>query len=224
MQATRTVPIVFVTGGADPVKLGLVSSINRLGGNVTGVHFRTAELVGKRLQLFRELLPSATRVAALFNPASISSNTQTRLELAAATKTLGLQIREYEAGTGYAIDTAFKAIVGWRAEAVFVSPDPFFSRHRARLVALAARHALPSSHANRLHAEAGGLISYGPDIADSFRLAGKYAGRILKGDRPGDLPIMRPDRYELVINLKTAKALGITVPPTLLARADEVIE
>jgi putative ABC transport system substrate-binding protein len=222
-RATQIIPVVFVSGG-DPVQMGLVSSFHRPGGNVTGFYFLTTELVAKRLSLLHELLPGATRVAVLVNPTNAATAEPTARDTAAAGRALGLDIQVFNAATGDDIDAAFAAFSRWRPEALFIAPDPLFNTRRAQLVTLAARHALPACYFQRDHVEAGGLVSYGPDFADFFRQAGAYIGRILKGARPADLPVQQPTKLELVINLKTAKSLGLEIPPTLVARADEVIE
>jgi putative ABC transport system substrate-binding protein len=222
-RATGTIPIVFVSGG-DPARMGLVSSFHRPDGNVTGFYFLGAELVAKRLALLHELLPGATRVAVLVNPTTAATAEPTARDVAVAGRMLGLDVRVFNASTGGEIDAAFAAFSSWRPEALLVGPDPLFNTERARLVTLAARHSLPASYFQRDHVEATGLMSYGPDFAHHYRLAGGYVGRLLKGTRPTDLPVQQPTKFELAINLTTAKALGLTVPPTLLARADEVIE
>ena len=222
-RATQTIPIVFLSGG-DPVQMGLVSSFHRPGGNVTGFYFLLTELVGKRLALLHELLPGAKRVAVLVNPTDAATAEPTVRDVAIVGRALSLDIQVYNASTSGEIDTAFAAFSSWRPEALFVGPDPLFISERAQLVTLTARHALPASYFQRGHVEASGLMSYGPDFADFYVKAGAYVGRALKGTRVPDLPVQTPTKYELVINLKTAKALGLDIPPTLLARADEVIE
>jgi putative ABC transport system substrate-binding protein len=222
-RSTETIPIVFVSGG-DPVQMGLVSSFHRPGGNVTGFYFLATELVTKRLALLHELLPGAKRVAVLVNPTNMATAAPTVRDGAVAGRALSLEIQVVNASTSGEIEDAFAASSSWRPDALFVGPDPLFNTERALLVALAMRHALPASYFQRDHAEAGGLMSYGPDFADSYRQAGVYVGRLLKGARPADFPVQQPTKFELVINLKTARALGLTVPPALLARADEVIE
>jgi putative ABC transport system substrate-binding protein len=218
--ATTTIPIVFGAGG-DPVKEGLVASLNRPGGNVTGVNFFTVELVAKRMQLLRELERSAKRVAVLVNPTDPEGYQTVRdVEVAAG----GQQILIHEVSTGRDIDAAFANMASEKADALLVSPGTFFNTRRVQLAVLAARHALPAIYPVRAYPEAGGLMSYGSDILDAFRQVGVYTGRILKGAQPADLPVMQSTKFELVINLNTARALGLTVPPALLATADEVIE
>ncbi len=222
-RATQTIPIVF-TSGADPVRIGLVSSYNRPGGNVTGFHIQFSQLVGKRLSLLHEMVPRATRIAVLVNPDHPSDAEPTVRNATEAARALGLDIQIFNARTIGEIDAAFAALVLWRAGAVLVGPDPLFASRNAQIVTLAARHKLPTSVLLGRFVEGGGLMSYGPDISDMYRRAGGYVGRILKGEKPADLPVQQPTKYELVINLKTAKALGITFPPSILLRADEVIE
>jgi putative ABC transport system substrate-binding protein len=222
-RATQSIPIVFVSGG-DPVQMGLVSSFHRPGGNVTGFYFLTTELVAKRLALLHELLPGAKRVAVLVNPTNAANAGPTMRDVAVAGSALNLEIQIFNASSREEIDAIFAAFSSWRPEALFVGPDPIFNTERAHLVALAARYALPASYFQRDHVEASGLMSYGPDFADFYVQAGTYVGRVLKGASPADLPVQQPTKYELVLNMKTAKALGLEVPPTLLARADEVIE
>ena len=220
--ATTTIPIVFGVG-EDPVKLGLVTSLARPGGNATGISFFTVEVVAKRLGLLRELVPTAVRVAVLVNPAnSASSFALSALETTA--DALGMKIQVYNASTGREIDAAFAALVDAQSECLFVAPDPFFLTRRVQLAALTARHALPAAYSVRPYVEAGGLMSYGTSIADMYRQVGVYSGRVLKGERPAELPVLRPTKFELVINAQIARVIGLTVPPTLLATADEVIE
>jgi len=221
--ATATIPIVFVTG-ADPVKIGLVASLNRPGGNATGVSDIGVELVAKRLALLHEMLPGAARFAVLVNPNNPGITEPFVTEVKTAGSAIGRQIEVVTASTNREIDTAFATLVKNRADAFLISSDVLFVTRRVQLLTLAARHALPAMYHRREFAEAGGLMSYGSDLADQFRQTGVYAGRILKGERPADMPVQLPTRFELVINLQTAKTLGIEIPATLLARADEVIE
>ncbi len=222
-RATQTIPIVF-TSGADPVKIGLASSYNRPGGNATGFHIQFSQLVGKRLALLYEMVPQARRIAVLVNPNHPSDAESTVRNATETASALGLDVKVFNAKTIGEIDGAFAALVAWRAGAVLVGPDPLFFQRNAQIVSLAASHVLPTSNIVRGHVKAGGLMSYGPDLADMYRRAGGYVGQILKGVKPADMPIQQPTKFELVINLKTAKALGLTVSPTTLARADEVIE
>jgi len=222
-RATQTIPIVF-TSGADPVRIGLVSSYNRPGGNVTGFHIQFSQLVGKRLSLLHEMVPRATRIAVLVNPAHPSDAEATVRNATKAARALGLDIQVFNARTIGEIDAAFAALVLWRAGAVLVGPDPFFTRRRAQIATLAARHVLPFSFANNKGVKAGALMSYGPDNSDMYRRAGGYVGRILKGEKPADMPVQQPTKFELVVNLKTAKTLGITVPPEVLYQATKVIK
>jgi len=221
-QATSTIPIVFVMG-ADPVKLGVVTSLNRPGGNVTGIYQYFGALGGKRLELIRELIPSMAVLAVLSNPQNPNAEDHLN-DIEEAARAVGQQIDVFRASTESEIDAAFAALAHRRNSALLVADDPLFSVRRNQIVALAARHAVPASYYTRQFASAGGLISYGSSIRDNNRHAGTYVGRILKGASPADLPVMQPTKFELVINLNTAKALGLTVPPTLIARADEVIE
>ena len=218
--ATTTIPIVFGVGG-DPVQLGLVASLNRPGGNATGVNFFTIELMAKRMQLLRELVPGAKRVAVLVNPTDRSNDSTLRdVETAA----IGQQVLAFEAATGREIDAAFASLEREKVDALFVAGGAFFAARRVQLAVLATRYAVPASYSQRSYVEAGGLMSYGPNLADTWRQVGLYTARILKGAKPVDLPVIQPTKFELVINLNTARALGLEVPPTLLARADEVIE
>jgi ABC-type uncharacterized transport system substrate-binding protein len=220
--ATTTIPVVFNTAG-DPVRMGLVASLNRPGGNVTGVANLHMQLAAKRFGFLHELLPRATRLAVLVNPNS--RNAQSEVADAQTTASaIGQELDVVTAGTGREIDIAFASLVQRRIEGLLVGPHSFFLNRRAQLLALAARHALPTIFAFREFAEAGGLMSYGSSLRDQHRQIGIYVGRILKGERPADLPVMQASKFEFVINLQTAKALGIDVPPALLALADEVIE
>jgi putative ABC transport system substrate-binding protein len=221
--ATETIPVVFVASD-DPVRLGLVASLARPGGNLTGINFFSGELTAKRLELLRELVPAATRVAVLVNPDNASNVETTLREVGAAARAIGLQIQVLNASTIREINSAFATFVRDRPDALFVGIDPFFNGRRTQLVHLATRHAVPASYPARDYAEAGGLMSYGANIADAWRQVGSYAGRILKGARPADLPVVQSSKFELVINAQAATMLGLTVPPMLLARADEVIE
>ena len=220
--ATTTIPIVFVVA-EDPVKLGLVASLARPGGNLTGINFFAAELVAKRLELLRELVPAAARVAVLVNPTGPATVSILR-DVEPAGRTIGLQIQVARASTSREIDAAFATLVRERPDALFVGGDPFFSDRRVQIVNTTARHAIPTTFPNRQFAEAGGLISYGPNQTDTFRQLGVHTGRILMGAKPADMPVVQSDKFELVINHQTARMLGLTVPHSLLARADEVIE
>jgi putative ABC transport system substrate-binding protein len=219
-SATTTIPIVFAVG-QDPVRLGLVASLARPGGNATGFNYFVEEVVAKRLGMLRELMPKAVRIALLVNPAGEPT---TLNELVATAGRLGLETIVLNAGTSGEIDAAFVAIARHRADALFVFGDGFFSSRRVQLATLAARYRLPASYSQRAYVEADGLMSYGPDFADSFRQVGIYTGSILKGAKPSDLPVVQSTKLEFVINLQIAKTIGIEVPPTLLALATEVIE
>jgi putative ABC transport system substrate-binding protein len=220
--ATSTIPIVFATGG-DPVALGLVKSLNRPGGNVTGISFQTVELVGKGLSLLRELAPQAKRFVALVNPNFVLADAVVTA-LQASAGTLGLPVEILHASTVKEIDAAFAKLAQQPGSALLISPDPFFTGRRAQLATLAARHAIPTIYNMREFAESGGLMSYGPSFPNVYQQTGIYTGRVLKGEKPADLPVQQPTKFDLVINLTTARAIGITVPNTLLALADEVIE
>ena len=221
--ATATIPIVFGVS-EDPVSLGLVASLARPGGNATGMNFFTTEVIGKRLGLLHELVPQAARIAVFVNPANTANAENTVRELGAAARALALQIQIFNASSESEIDAAFAALVRDGLEALFVGPDAFYNTRRVQLATLAARHAIPAVYSVREYVEAGGLMSYGTTIAEVFRQVGLYTSRILKGERPQDLPVVQATKFELVINLATAKALGLAIPPTLLARADEVVE
>ena len=220
--ATTTIPIVFAAGG-DPVGDGLVANLNRPGGNVTGVHFFAGVLGAKRLELLRELVPGAKTVAMLVYPNTRNTEAE-RKDVQAAAQALGQQLIVVDAASDRDIDTAFATFVQRGAGALIAGSSPFMTLHNKQVIALAARHRLPTVYTLREFAEAGGLMSYGAGIADAYHQLGVYTGRILKGERPGDLPVMRSTKFEFVINLKTARALGLSVPPTLLATADEVLE
>ena len=220
--ATTSIPIVFMVA-EDPVRLGLVASLARPGNNATGINFYTGELTAKRLQLLRELVPAATRVAVLINSANVSTETTLR-EVESAARGMGLQMRVVRAGTRQEIDAAFEALARERTDALFVGLDPFLNSRRVQLAQLATHHRIPAVYSARDIAEAGGLMSYGTNITDAFRQVGVYAGRILQGAKPADLPVVQASKFELVINAHTARMLGLTVPDKLLAAADEVIE
>jgi putative ABC transport system substrate-binding protein len=222
--ATKTVPIIFLAT-EDPVKLGLVASLSRPSGNATGINFVSGEVTAKRLELLRELVPAATSVAVLVNPANAVTTESTLRDVRAATGAMGLQIIHVaNAGTSREINAAFDTFARERPDLLFVGLDAYLNSRRAQLVTLAARHALPAIFSNRDFTEIGGLMSYGTNIADAYRQIGVYAGRILKGANPADLPVVQASKFELVINAETARMLGFTVPDKLLALADEVIE
>jgi len=221
--ATQTIPIVFQIG-TDPVKVGLVASLARPGGNLTGVTTFGVELIAKRLSLVRKLVPAATTIAVLINPTnSTQTETETR-DVQVAARALGLRVVILRASSPSEIESAFAALVGGGAGALVVSSETFFFSHRDQLVALAASYAVPTIYAYREFTTDGGLVNYGPDLHEPYHLLGSYAGRILKGEKPADLPVEQATKLELVINLKTAKALSLTIPETLLATADEVIQ
>ena len=220
--ATTSIPIVFIVPG-DPVKLGLVASLAQPDGNLTGINIFNLELTAKRLELLRQLVPGATSVAVLVNPANASTeNTLTDVE--AAARTMGLQIQVRNASTNLEINAVFAGFGRERPDALFVGGDPFFGSRRVQFATLTAHYSIPTAYTSREYVEAGGLMSYGASFTDSFRQAGTCVGRILKGAKPADLPVTQPTKFELVINAEIARMLGLTVPPTLLATADEVIE
>jgi putative ABC transport system substrate-binding protein len=221
--ATTTIPIIFSVGN-DPVQLGLVASLGRPGGNATGINFFIAELAAKRLDLSHELVPGAARLAVLANPTDAIRTESYVRDVEAAARAMGMQIRILHASSIGEIDAAFTTVVRERMDALFVVPDSFFATRRVQFATLAARHVIPASYGQRDYVEAGGLMSYGTSLADARRQVGFYTGRVLKGEKPAELPVLQPTRFELAINLTTAKALGLTVPPTLLGLADEVIE
>jgi putative ABC transport system substrate-binding protein len=221
-MAGATIPIVFTTG-ADPVAAGFVASLNRPGGNITGASFFSSELGPKRLELLHQLVPKATTMAVLLNPARPNAQPDAKL-LRAAAKSLGLELHVLDVRSDQDIDTAFASMADRHVEALLIGPDNFIFSRNAQIAALALRHGLPAMYQWREFAAAGGLISYGPNQTEPYRQAGIYAGRILKGEKPGDLPVVQSTKIEMVINLRTAKALGLTVPPTVVAAADEVIE
>ena len=221
--ATKTIPIVFGVS-EDPVPFGLVASHNRPGGNATGVNFLVTELGSKQLGLLHELIPAAARVGLLVNPKFPGGTERAMRDVTAAASVMGLQIDVVQASDSREIESVFRTLVDKKADALLVGPDAFLVSRRLQLAILAARHALPAVYNVREYAEAGGLMSYGTNVRDAYRQIGVYVGRILKGAKPADLPVMQSSKFELVINLPTARALGIHVPPTLLARADEVIE
>jgi putative ABC transport system substrate-binding protein len=222
-KATLSIPVVFLVA-EDPVRLGLVASLPRPGGNATGVNFFSAELAAKRLELLRELVPGATRIAVLINPTETAIAAANLRDVEAAARPMGLEIRVLNASTRDEVDAAYAVLARERTDALFISSGPFFSDRRVQMAHLATRYALPAIHGSRLYAEVGGLISYGANIAHAYRQAGIYAGRILKGAKPADLPVVQSSKFELIVNLHAAKLLGIAVPTSLLATADEVIE
>ena len=219
---TTTIPIAFLSAD-DPVRRGLVASLARPGGNLTGINFLNNELGTKQLELLRELVPTTARVALLLNPANPTGAEVTN-DVESAARALGVQIQVVHASTSREIDAAFASFVRERPDALFVISDPFFNARRVQLALLAGRHGVPAIYSGREYAEAGGLISYGSDIADAYRQLGVYAGRILKGAKPADMPVVQSTKFELVINAQTARMLDLAVSPSLLARADEVIE
>jgi putative ABC transport system substrate-binding protein len=221
--ATTTIPIVFVVG-EDPVRLGLVTSLARPGGNLTGINFFSIELAAKRLELLRELVPGATRITVLVNPADVPNTESALRGVEPAARSMGLQIQVLNASTVREIDAAFATISSKRPDALFVGNNPFFIDRRVQLALLTLLHRLPAIYHDRLNAEVGGLMSYGASLGDAYRQVGIYTGRILKGAKPADLPVVQSTKFELVINVSTARMLGLTVPDKLIVAADEVIE
>jgi putative ABC transport system substrate-binding protein len=221
--ATTTIPIIFAIG-SDPVQIGLVAGLNRPGGNVTGVSEMAWELMNKRLDLLRELLPGAMRFAVLVNPTNLGSEVAAIKDMQAAAAAIGLQVEVFYASNNRDIDTAFASLVQKRASALLIGPDVLFANRRLQLITRTVREAMPAIYPFREDAEAGGLMSYGASLTDRNRQAGMYTGRVLKGEKPADLPVLRATKFEFVINLQTAKVIGLDVPPTLLALADAVIE
>jgi putative tryptophan/tyrosine transport system substrate-binding protein len=222
-KATTSIPIVFMVA-EDPVRMGLVASLARPGGNLTGVNFFSAELAAKRLELLRELVPAASRVAVLLNPAEIAIAAANLRDVEIAARAMALEIQVFNARTSGEIDAVFAAIARERPNAVFISSGPLFTSRRVQLAHLATHHGIPAIHGSRFYPEVGGLISYGASMPDAHRQAGVYVGRILKGAKPADLPVVQATKFELVINAQTARMLGLAVPDKLLATADEVIE
>jgi putative ABC transport system substrate-binding protein len=220
---TSTIPILFIAA-EDPVRLGLVASLGRPGGNLTGVNFFAVELAAKRLELLRELVPEANRIAVLVSPANTLVTAATLRDVETAARVGGLQIQILNANDSREIDAAFATFVNERPDALFVGTGPFFTSRRVQLVHLATRHAIAAVYGVRQFAEVGGLMSYGASLTDAFRQIGDYTGRILNGAKPADMPVLQSSRFELVINAQSARTLGLAVPPSLLARADEVIE
>jgi putative tryptophan/tyrosine transport system substrate-binding protein len=221
--ATTNIPIAFLAA-EDPVRLGLVTSLARPGGNLTGINFFNTELAGKMLELLRELVPGIARVAVFVNPATTTTMERVLVDANAAASVMGLQVWAVRASTSGEIDTAFANFVSARPDALFVAGDPFFNARRLQLAQWAGRQGLPAIYSGREFAEAGGLMSYGSDITDAYRQLGVYTGRLLKGDKPSDLPVVQASKFELVINHQTARMIGLTVPDKLLVAADEVIE
>jgi len=220
--ATTTIPIVFAVS-EDPVRLGLVANLARPGGNLTGINYFNSELVAKRLELLREMVPAATRVAVLVNPTGPNAETTLR-DAASAARAMGVQVQIFRAGTSREIDTAFVTMTHERPDALYVSNEAFFNSRRVQLVHRATLHKLPTTYSQRQYPEIGGLMSYGTNVTDAFRQVGVYAGRILKGAKPAELPVVQATKFELVINAQTARMLDLTVPDKLLVAADEVIE
>jgi putative ABC transport system substrate-binding protein len=221
--ATTTIPIIFIVG-TDPVQLGLAASFSRPGGNLTGINLFTSELGAKRLEVLRDLLPQAKRMGVLANPSDAGATDAQLRDIDAAARVMGLQIQVHNADTRDEIDAAFEAMGRDRPDAVFVSSTVFLNGRRVQLAQLSTFYRLPAIYGLRDFVEAGGLISYGSDIIDSFRQAGRYVGRIVKGAKPAELPIVKADKFELVINTRTARMMGLTLPSSLLGRADEIID
>jgi len=221
-SATTTIPIVFTSGG-DAVKIGLVSSLNKPGGNITGVNLFFTEMGAKRLELLRLLIPDTAAIAMLVNPNNPTASADQK-DVQAGARSIGVQVGVFNASRESDFEPAFANLVERKIPALLIGDDPFLFSQRDQLVRLSARHSIPTIYFSREFADAGGLMSYGTSITNGYRQTGLYVGRILKGDKPGDLPVLQPTKFELVINLKTAKVLGLEIPPTLLARADEVIE
>jgi putative tryptophan/tyrosine transport system substrate-binding protein len=221
--ATTTIPIVFITP-EDPVRLGLVPSLSRPGGNLSGINLLSGELQAKRLELLRQLVPRVARVAVLVNQANVENTETTIRDVEAAARDIGLQIQILQASSSGEINAAFATLAREQVDALFVGTDPFFTSRRVQLAILAARHSIPSTYGTRETVEVGGLMSYGANIPDAWRQAGAYVGRIIKGAKPADLPVVQSTKLEFVINLSTAGALGLAVPPSMLASADGVIE
>ena len=222
-KATSTIPIVL-GANSDPVGVGLVASLARPSGNATGINFFTSELAAKRLQLLRDLVPGAIRVAIFVNTANAANTETTLRESVTAARALGMQVQSYRVSSSHEINAAFAALAGERTDALFFAGDGFFTSRRVQLVNLASRHAIPAAFSQREFAEIGGLMSYASNINDAWRQSGGYVGRVLKGAKPADLPVVQSNKFELIINHQTARMLGLTVPPTLIATADEVIE
>jgi putative ABC transport system substrate-binding protein len=223
VKVTTTIPVVFLAP-EDPVRLGLVASLSRPSGNITGVNFFAAELAAKRLELLRQLVPGVTRLALLLNPSEATIAEANLRDVEAAAGPMKLQVQVLNASTSHEIDAAFETFVQQRPDALFISSGPFFSNRRVQLAHLATRYALPAVHSSRFYPEVGGLMSYGASLTEAHRQAGIYVGRILRGEKPADLPVVQATKFEIVINVHSAKLLGLTVPPGLLAIADEVIE
>src|SRR5262245_21415361 len=221
--ATTTTPIVFLAG-EDPVRLGLVASVARPGGNLTGINLFNSELISRRLELLRMLIPAAARVAVLVNPTDRANSETVTRDLEPAARTIGLQIQTFEASTSQEIDAAFASIARERPDALFVAGQTYFNSRRVQLVQSASYHRLPATYGSRAYPDIGGLMSYGANVTDAYRQAGAYTGRILKGAKPADLPVVQPSKFQLVINAQTARMLGLTLSPSLLTIADEVIE